>query len=294
MDAFLHEGMGDDGTLLSEVESTISEARADLKSMQSEDGHWVFDLEADATIPAEFILLDHYLDEIDEEIEEKLAKYLRKIQGDHGGWGLFYDGDFNISASVKAYFALNLAGDSPDAPHMVKARAAILENGGAASANVFTRITLALFGQVPWRAVPVMPVEITLLPSWFPFHLGKVSYWSRTVLVPLLVLMTLKPQAENPKKIGIAELFVEDANEVKKYLVNPTGSAWGEIFLNIDKVLRKVEPMLPRSSRERAIKAAVSFIKPRLNGEEGLGGIFPAMANTVMAFEALGLSLIHI
>ena len=288
MDAFLHEGMGDDGTLLSEVESTISEARADLKSMQSEDGHWVFDLEADATIPAEFILLDHYLDEIDEEIEEKLAKYLRKIQGDHGGWGLFYDGDFNISASVKAYFALKLAGDSPDAPHMVKARAAILENGGAASANVFTRITLALFGQVPWRAVPVMPVEITLLPSWFPFHLGKVSYWSRTVLVPLLVLMTLKPQAENPKKIGIAELFVEDANEVKKYLVNPTGSAWGEIFLNIDKVLRKVEPMLPRSSRERAIKAAVSFIKPRLNGEEGLGGIFPAMANTVMAFEALG------
>ena len=288
MDAFLHEGMGDDGTLLSEVESTISEARADLKSMQSEDGHWVFDLEADATIPAEFILLNHYLDEIDEEIEEKLAKYLRKIQGDHGGWGLFYDGDFNISASVKAYFALKLAGDSPDAPHMVKARAAILENGGAASANVFTRITLALFGQVPWRAVPVMPVEITLLPSWFPFHLGKISYWSRTVLVPLLVLMTLKPQAENPKKIGIAELFVEDANEVKKYLVNPTGSAWGEIFLNIDKVLRKVEPMLPRSSRERAIKAAVSFIKPRLNGEEGLGGIFPAMANTVMAFEALG------
>ncbi|MEC9184099.1 MAG: squalene--hopene cyclase, partial [Pseudomonadota bacterium] len=85
-----------------------------------------------------------------------------------------------------------------------------------------------------------------------------------------------------------AELFVEDANEVKNYLVNPTGSAWGEIFLNIDKVLRKVEPMLPRSARERAIKAAVSFIKPRLNGEEGLGGIFPAMANTVMAFEALG------
>lgn len=288
MDAFLHEGMEDDGSLLSEVESTISEARADLKSMQSEDGHWVFDLEADATIPAEFILLNHYLDEIDKEIEEKLAKYLRKIQGDHGGWGLFYEGDFNISASVKAYFALKLAGDSPDAPHMVKARAAILENGGAASANVFTRITLALFGQVPWRAVPVMPVEITLLPGWFPFHLSKISYWSRTVLVPLLVLMTLKPQAENPKKIDISELFVEDANEVKKYLVNPTGSAWGEIFLGIDKVLRKVEPILPRSARERAIKAAVNFIKPRLNGEEGLGGIFPAMANTVMAFEALG------
>ena len=287
MDAFLHEGMGDDGTLLSEVESTISEARADLKSMQSEDGHWVFDLEADATIPAEFILLDHYLDEIDEEIEEKLAKYLRKIQGDLGGWSLFYDGDFNISASVKAYFALKLAGDSmPDAAYG-QARAAILENGGAAGANVFTRITLALFGQVPWRAVPVMPSKSLCCRVGFHsisarFHTGR-----GTVLVPLLVLMTLKPQAENPKKIGIAELFVEDANEVKKYLVNPTGSAWGEIFLNIDKVLRKVEPMLPRSSRA-CDQGSVSFIKPRLNGEEGLGGIFPAMANTVMAFEALG------
>jgi len=288
MDALLHERMEDDGTLLSEVESTISEARADLKSMQSEDGHWAFDLEADATIPAEYILLNHYLAELDEETEEKLAKYLRKIQGTHGGWGLFYDSDFNISASVKAYFALKLVGDSPDAPHMAKARTAILEHGGAANANVFTRITLALFGQVPWRAVPVMPVEITLLPSWFPFHLSKISYWSRTVLVPLLVLMTLKPQAKNPKRIDIDELFIENADEVKKYLVNPTGSAWGEIFLGIDKVLRKVEPMLPRSARERAIKAAVSFIKPRLNGEEGLGGIFPAMANTVMAFEALG------
>ena len=287
MDAVLDESLEDDGAFLSEVESTINAARDDLKSMQLKDGHWVFDLEADATIPAEFILLNHYLDEIDVEIEKKLANYLRKIQGGHGGWGLFYDGDLNISASVKAYYALKLAGDAPNAPHMAKARNAIIENGGAANANVFTRITLALFGQVPWRAVPVMPIEITLLPSWFPFHLNKISYWSRTVLVPLLILMALKPQAKNPKKVNIAELFVKDANEIKKYLANPTGSAWGEIFLGIDKVLRKVEPMLPRSARERAIKAAVSFIKQRLNGEEGLGGIFPAMANTVMAFEAL-------
>lgn len=288
MDALLNEQLADDRTLLSQVETTIHEARDDLKSMQAEDGHWVFDLEADATIPAEFILLDHYLDEIDDVAEKKLAAYLKTVQGDHGGWALFYGGEFNISASVKAYFALKLVGESPDAVHMTRARDAILAAGGAASANVFTRITLALFAQVPWRAVPVMPVEIMLLPNWFPFHLSKISYWSRTVLVPLLILMALKPRAKNPRDINIEELFIRKPEEEARYLHNPTGSAWGELFLGIDKILRKIEPMLPRTARQRALKAAVKFIKPRLNGEDGLGGIFPAMANAVMAFEALG------
>ena len=84
---------------------------------------------------------------------------------------------------------------------MARARAAILERGGARRCNVFTRITLALFGEVPWRAVPVMPVEIMLLPGWFPFHIDKISYWSRTVLVPLLVLMALRPTARNPRGV---------------------------------------------------------------------------------------------
>ena len=82
-----------------------------------------------------------------------------------------------------------------------RAREAILAHGGAEKSNVFTRIQLALFGAVPWRAVPVMPVEIMLLPRWFPFHLSKVSYWSRTVIVPLLVLMAKKPRARNPRNI---------------------------------------------------------------------------------------------
>lgn len=293
MDALYQDTESDDVSLLAEVDSTISEARRDLKSMQEADGHWVFDLEADATIPAEYILLNHYLDETDDVVEARLAAYLRDIQGSHGGWPLFHEGDFDMSASVKAYFALKLFGDSPDAPHMVRARNAILSRGGAARANVFTRITLALFAQVPWRAVPVMPIEIMLLPGWFPFHLSKVSYWTRTVLVPLLILMCLKPTARNPRCVDIRELFIGSPEEERNYLVNPTGSVWGDIFLGIDKVLRKVEPMLPRSARERAIQAALDFIKPRLNGEDGLGGIFPAMANTVMAYEALGYPKNH-
>src|SRR5699024_7082198 len=157
---------------------------------------WCFELEADATIPAEYILLRHFRAEPDDlALEAKIAVYLRRIQGEHGGWPLFHEGAFDMSASVKAYFALKMIGDPVDAPHMRRAREAILERGGAARSNVFTRVLLALYGEVPWRAVPTMPVEIMLLPRWFPFHLDKVSYWARTVIAPLLVLQALKPRA---------------------------------------------------------------------------------------------------
>ncbi len=118
----------------------------------------------------------------------------------HGGWPLFRDGEFDMSATVKAYFALKMIGDEPQAPHMHRAREAIRLRGGAERANVFTRCLLALYGIVPWRAVPEMPVEIMLLPKWFPFHLDKISYWSRTVIVPLLVLMAKKPRARQRQR----------------------------------------------------------------------------------------------
>jgi squalene-hopene/tetraprenyl-beta-curcumene cyclase len=276
------------GTFEARLDAAIEDSLGALKRRQAADGHWVYELEADATIPAEYIMLEHYLDEIDPEVERKLATYLREIQGEHGGWPLFYGGDFNISASVKAYYALKLAGDDPAAPHMQKARAAILAHGGAATCNVFTRTALALFGQVPWRAVPTMPVEIMLLPRWFPFHLDKVSYWSRTVIVPLLVLMALRPQARNPRGIGIAELFLVPPDQHGIYLTNPTGSRWGDLFLGLDKVLKRVEPLFPKGARQRAIQMAMGWSIERLNGEDGLGAIYPAMANMVMAFDALG------
>ncbi|MEQ8194246.1 MAG: prenyltransferase/squalene oxidase repeat-containing protein, partial [Rhodospirillales bacterium] len=181
----------------------MREAASWLENQRAEDGHWVFELEADATIPAEYILLNHYLDEIDDETEAKLAAYLRATQADHGGWPLFHGGDFDISASVKAYYALKMTGEDVDAPHMARARKAILDYGGAARSNVFTRTALALFGQVPWRAVPVMRVEAVLLPKWSPFHIDKVSYWSRTVMVPLLILCSRRARAKNPRGIGI-------------------------------------------------------------------------------------------
>ena len=282
------EGVRLEDRLLEAIEPVVEEARQALVDRQTADGHWIYPLEADTTIPAEYILLEHFMDEIDDDVERKLAAYLRSTQEEHGGWPLFYDGDFNISASVKAYYALKLVGDDTNAPHMKRAREAILAHGGAARSNVFTRFSLALFGQVPWRAVPVMRVEILLLPRWSPFHLSKVSYWSRAVIVPLLIIYALKPRARNPRGVGVEELFVTPANTELTYQVNPTGSWFGDVMLLLDRCMRSVEPLRPKALERRAIEKALSFIRERLNGEEGFGGIYPAMANAVMAFDALG------
>ena len=270
------------------LDAAIGEAAEGMRRRQRPDGHWVFDLEADATIPAEYIMLNHFLDEIEDGQEAKLADYIRSIQGTHGGWPLFHGGDLDISATVKAYYALKLVGDSIDAPHRKRARNAGLARGGAANANVFTRYALALFGEVPWRAVPVMPVELFLAPSWFPFTIYRVSYWSRVVIAPLLVLAALKPRAKNPRGVRVQELFTVPPLEVKTWLRNPTGHFGGSVFVAIDKLLRLIEPHVPQGMRVRAIGKAVAFFKERLNGEDGLGAIFPAMANSVMAMETLG------
>lgn len=277
------------------LDGAITAATQALLGCQRGDGHWVFELEADATIPAEYILLKHYLDEpLDPALEEKFAVYLRRQQGAHGGWPLFQDGDFDMSASVKAYFALKMIGDSPDAPHMVRAREAILSRGGAKQSNVFTRFLLSLYGVMTWRSVPVMPVEIMLLPRWFPFHLTKISYWGRTVIVPLLVLQALKPLAKNRRGVTINELFRENPRDIGPPERAPhQNAAWFAFFRAIDVVLRAAEPWFPVSWRRRAIERAVAFVTERLNGEDGLGAIYPAMANSVVMFEVLGYPKDH-
>jgi squalene-hopene/tetraprenyl-beta-curcumene cyclase len=275
------------------LNAAVDRATDALRRHQKPDGHFVFELEADATIPAEYVLLEHYLDRIDAPLQQKIGVYLRAIQGEHGGWPLFHDGAFNISASVKAYYALKAIGDDPAAPHMLRARDAILAAGGAERTNVFTRIQLALFGQVPWHAVPVMPVEIMHLPQWFPFHLSKVSYWSRTVIVPLLVLMAKRPVARNPRGVHVRELFRDDPAEISDWIRGPYRSHWGRFFKAVDIVLRPLEKLFPKSVRQRAIDKAVTFTTERLNGDDGLGAIYPAMANSVMMFDVLGYSPDH-
>ncbi len=272
------------------IEPAIASAGRALSECQVHDGHWVFELEADATIPAEYVLLRHYRDEpIDAVLERKIAVYLRRIQGQHGGWPLYYQGAFDMSASVKAYFALKMIGDRPNEAHMQRAREAILARGGAVHCNVFTRALLSLYGILEWGSVPEMPVEILLLPRWFPFHLSKVSYWARTVLVPLLVLQALRPRAKNRLGVKIDELFLESPLSIGRAAKAPHQRwVWFAFFRAIDFVLRPAVKLFPKSVRQRAIDRAVAFVTERLNGDDGLGAIFPAMANATMMFDVLG------
>lgn len=269
----------------------IESARDALLNAQTAAGYWLFELEADCTIPSEYILMMHYLDEIDVSLEAKIATYLRTHQADHGGWPLYYGGELDISCTVKAYFALKLAGDSPDAPHMRRARTAILERGGAARSNVFTRIALALFGEVPWRAVPYIPVEIMLLPRWFPFHLDKVSYWSRTVMVPLFILCTYKPRAKNPRNVHIRELFATPPEQERHYFQLPAARSarrLARVFFLLDRCWRVLDPLIPKAMRKAATRRAERWFIERLNAEDGLGAIFPAMVNALEAMVLLG------
>ncbi|SCX00589.1 squalene-hopene/tetraprenyl-beta-curcumene cyclase [Nitrosomonas eutropha] len=270
------------------LDEAITRAYTALLAQQREDGHWCFPLEADCTIPAEYILMMHFMDEVDTVLERKIANFLRtrQVTDGHGGWPLYYGGDFDMSCSVKTYYALKLAGDSLEAAHMVHARNAILERGGAARSNVFTRLLLAMYRQIPWRGVPFVPAEIMLLPRWFPFHLSKVAYWSRTVMVPLSILCTLKAKAINPRNVHVQELFVVDPEKEKNYF--PVRTSLNRLLLYVERLASKLEPFIPSFIRRRAVKKAEQWVIERLNGNDGLGAIFPAMVNAYEALTLLG------
>jgi squalene-hopene/tetraprenyl-beta-curcumene cyclase len=273
------------------LDKAISQAQSALLDLQDSQGYWVFELEADCTIPSEYIMMMHYLDDIDENLQAKIAVYLRSRQSEDGSYPLYTGGLGEISCSVKVYYALKMAGDDIHAPHMTKLREWILSQGGAAKANVFTRITLAIFEQLPWRGVPYIPVEIMLLPKWFPFHIDKVSYWSRTVMIPLFILYTLKATAKNPHKVNVLELFVTHPDEEQHYF--PERTLLNKVFLGLDRLGHITRPLIPKKAHELAIQKAHDWFVERMNGEDGLGAIFPAMLYSYEALLLLGYDKNH-
>lgn len=281
---------GDAAAIGASLANAIRHATAALIDRQKPDGHWVFELEADATIPADFVLLQHILDRIDERLQARIGRYLRRIQTAHGGWSMYPGGGFDLSVSVRAYCALKAIGDCPEAPHMRRARDAILAAGGAERANTFARIQLALLGAIPWHGIPAMPVEILLLPDRFVFSLWRVAYWSRTFIVPLVVLQALRPAARNPSGFGLGEIFRQPPEQIADWCPGPGRSPWARLFKGLDAVLKRIEPHAPRRLRMRAIARALAFVEPRLNGTDGIGAIYPPIAYTLMMFDALGIS----
>ena len=277
--------------LVLNLDNAIESAKNKILKEQEKDGHWVYELEADCTIPAEYILMNHFSGEINNKTEEKIAAYLRDQQNEEGGWSLYTDGNFDLSCSVKTYFALKLVGDDQHEEHMIRAKTMILNHGGAAHCNVFTRITMALFGQVPWRATPFIPAEVILLPKWFPFHIDRVSYWSRTVMVPLFILCTLKPTAVNQRGIDIRELFITPPEDELNYFKVTTKLK--RIFLWLDHVGQLVEKLVPEFVRRYSIRKCEQWFLDRMNDEHGIGGIFPAMVNVYESLVVLGYPKDH-
>jgi len=267
------------------LETAVGKSAEALREKQHESGYWSFDFEADCTITAEYILMMHYIGTVDLSLEERMARYLRKHQESDGSWPLYQGGGGDLSCTVKAYYALKLAGDDPGSEPMKRARQYILACGGAERSNVFTHYALAMFGQVSWKAVPFLPVEIMLFPKWFPFHISKISYWSRTVMIPLAVLYSHRAKAANPTNTGISELFISPREVEHGYF--PVRSRCNWLFLRLERLARKGECLIPSGVRRLATRRAMDWIGERLNGTDGLGAIFPAMVN---AYEALLLT----
>jgi squalene-hopene/tetraprenyl-beta-curcumene cyclase len=273
------------------LSKTINRSGTALLEKQQQNSYWVFDLEADTTIPAEYIFLQYFMGTVNKERETRLAEYILSRQQTDGSWSLYDAGPGNISATVKAYMAMKIAGKDPASEPMKKARSWILSHGGAENANVFTRITLATFGQIPWRTVPALLAEIIWLPKWFFFSLDKVSYWSRCVIVPLLILFTKKPVHELTPEQGVAELFLQNPNELKHIDKVNHQNYLRDIFVILDRVLKIANKFIPGFIKNTSVNKTEKWVRNHMRGEGGIGAIFPAMANAVMALKVLGYDM---
>jgi squalene-hopene/tetraprenyl-beta-curcumene cyclase len=281
--------------LVTALEHAIARAQAHLLSMQAPDGHWVGELEADRALTAEYLLFRHLIGRVDRRVEQGAIRYLRRRQNADGGWSLFEGGPSDLSATIKIYFAMKMAGVAPGDATMLAARERVHAMGGPARANVFAKILLALFGEYDWNGVPTMPAEIMLLPPpFFLFNIYEVSYWSRCVIVPLLVIMDRKPIKWLPPHQALDELWPVPREQTSlRFPRVPEpfswrGLFWKSVFIGVDDGLKIWERFSPRPLRKRAIEAARLWLEERLSVPGGLGGIYPAMANSVLALQVLG------
>lgn len=275
------------------IDDAIRRSQTWFLNRQHAEGYWVAELEADTTLTSEYIMLRRFLDRVDPDREEKAVRYLKATQLPDGGWPIYYGGPSEISASVKAYFALKLTGVSAEEPFMVRAKERILAMGGVVHANVFTKIALALFDQYDWEGVPHMPVEIMLLPKKFYFNVYAISYWSRAVLIPLLIVFAHRPVCRISHEQGIDELYPVPRRTIRYWKYPPFNKDqdWftpHNFFVALDALLKVYDRVPLRALRRKALKKAADWMLEHMKGTGGLGAIYPAMANSIMALQCMG------
>lgn len=251
------------------------------------DGHWLAELEGDTILESEWVLLKAFLGELDEPRVVKACRYIRNRQRPEGGWAIYPGGPFELSASLKAYWCLKMAGVPIDEPDMVRARELILEAGGVWAVNSFTRFYLALLGQIPYDDVPSVPPELVAVPSWLPFSLAEMSSWTRTMVVPLAIVSTLQPRRELPERMSIKELFRPGEETPPSRWTRPRLS-WSNFFLCVDKALKVYHRFATKWARNWAVRDCHRWMLDHFENSDGLGAIYPPMVYTLFVFEALG------
>ena len=278
-----------------ELAVAVRRAQENLLRQQKPDGHWIGELMVDSTLCSDYVLFMHWLGEIDETLQRRCVSHILKRQLPDGGWNIYYGGQSEINASVKAYFALKLAGHGSGVPFMQEARANILRLGGIPRMNTFSKLYLALLGQFPWQYLPAIPVEMILLPGWSFFNIHKMSSWSRAMLVPLAIINHFKPTRELPAEKQLHELYPV-GTEHNDFTLPRDGRflAWRNFFLRADRVLKFLDGLRRRPLRQRALEEAERWMLERIGeGSDGLAAVFPAMLNSMIALRALGYSNQH-
>ncbi len=274
------------------VDAGLQAARQYLLRLQHPSGFWCGELQADTTLESDYIQMEYFLRNPRPEKIRKAASYLLEKQLPEGGWAIYEGGPPNISATVKAYFALKLAGASAQQPELQRARKAALALGGVQAANSFTKIYLAFFRQYDWSAVPAIPPEIILLPEFSYFSVYEMSSWSRAILVPLSIVWAHKPRRPTPHGAGIEEIFLNGRRNLHPPR-DPSNISWRNFFLTVDRALKQVERSPFKPLRAQALRAAENWVLERLQKSDGLGAIYPAMMNAIFALDCLGYTRDH-
>jgi len=264
-----------------------------LLSLQAREGYWVGELEADTTLESDYIFYLNVLGKAEPLRVAKLANYVRQRQLEDGGWSIYEGGPSELNATLKAYVALKLAGDSIEAPHMQKARSRARELGGLERSNSYTRFYLALVGAVEWGIVPAVPPEIMLLPTWIPLNIYEMSSWTRGIVIPLAILYGRKPEWKLANPISVEELFCDPRNKGAAFSWSDQLFSWRNVFLAFDRAYKIYDRLPWKPLRGLAMRQAQSWLLEHLDRSEGLAAIYPAMMNAIFALVATGHSPEH-